>query len=497
MSSRRDDITGEARAQIALRCLAAGNRRDGTRQALVAEYGLTRQSIHRITVQARAALAGALAPKGHGPVAKERQVRVTRGHVMRTIAVLRDCAVAERKIGECLVQILGYKASLGWISRCVSELERRAREVNARWQSAIQESLAADEIYCQGVPNLLVVGNESLYIYALTQQKEQDRETWACVFWDVPASAHLARDGGKGLCAGAELAGQPGQMDWWHVLHAVWDIDASREAAVLRAMEQLDKRADFFDRAHTLVRLEQHLARWEKASQELDDAMAEYERYHELAQGVNELFAMIDQDSGNVVDQAKAAAQLQGLAQQIHDLGGRACGTVATTLTNQALNLFAYAPRLVEALVPLQAHWGPEAVADLCRMWQVDETTRRCHLSRTKRRQLNAIWQASFESVALRLGDDLFDAWDDVQAVLGANWRTSSAAECVNSLLRPYFNAQRSTHQGALELRRFLHNTHTFARGKRAGHSPAELVGIPLPPDPLTLLGLPESKLLM
>jgi hypothetical protein len=36
---------------------------------------------------------------------------------------------------------------------------------------------------------------------------------------------------------------------------------------------------------------------------------------------------------------------------------------------------------------------------------------------------------------------------------------------------------------------RFLHNVHTFQRGKRAGHSPAELVGLDVPSDPLTLLG--------
>lgn len=496
MSSRRDDITGKDRAQIALRCLAAGERRDGTRAALMAEYGLTRQSIHHIMVQAQAALAEVLAPKGHGPVAKAHGVAVTPGHVLRTIAVLRDCAVSERKIGECLEQILGYTASLGWISGRVSELEQRAAQVNASWRPAIQESLAADEIYCQGVPNLLVVGSESLYIYALTQQDGQDGDTWGCVFLDVPMSAHVARDGGKGLCAGANLVGQPGQMDWWHVLHQVWCIDASREQAVYRAMEQLDERADFFDRAHTTVRLTQHLARWEKASQHLDEAVADYERYHELAQEVNELFAMINLDNGQVVDQAMAIFQLQRCAEQIRDLGGRACGTVATTLNKQARWLFAYVPRLTAALVPLQAHWGDQAVAALCRMWQVDETTRRCHLSRTRRQQLNAIWQASFETVAQLLGDDLFEAWEDVQAVLGANWRTSSAAECVNSLLRPYFNAHRSTHQGALELRRFMHNSHTFARGKRAGLSPAQLVGISLPPDPLTLLRLPVTTLM-
>jgi hypothetical protein len=41
-----------------------------------------------------------------------------------------------------------------------------------------------------------------------------------------------------------------------------------------------------------------------------------------------------------------------------------------------------------------------------------------------------------------------------------------------------------------LELFRFLHNVHPFERGKRANHSPAQLVGLDVPDDPLILLGL-------
>jgi len=51
-------------------------------------------------------------------------------------------------------------------------------------------------------------------------------------------------------------------------------------------------------------------------------------------------------------------------------------------------------------------------------------------------------------------------------------------------------------HQGCLALFQFLHNTRVFARdtplrgcGKRAGHSPAQLLHLDVPDDPLTLLG--------
>jgi hypothetical protein len=79
-------------------------------------------------------------------------------------------------------------------------------------------------------------------------------------------------------------------------------------------------------------------------------------------------------------------------------------------------------------LAPIQAHWGQEAVAGLCRIWQVEEQCRRRQLCSADRQQLNAIWQTAFEATARLLGDDLFEAWEDVQALLGLNWRGSNAA---------------------------------------------------------------------
>jgi transposase-like protein len=494
MSRRRDDITGEVRAQIVLECLAAGEKRDGTRQGLAKRYGMSRQSIYNLEQQTRAGLAELLEPGGHGPRAKVREVTVTPEHVLRSIAVLADSAVSERKMQSCLEQMLGCRPSLGWISTRLRRLAERAAAVNASWQPEIGEALAADEIYCQGVPNLLVVGSESLYIYALTQQEERDGETWAYVLLDTPQTGQLARDGGTGLRAGAILTDRPDQLDWWHVLREVWAIDASRERAAYAALEQVVTRETLFDQAHTPRRLEQHLQAWEKQCQEADEAVASYDQYHDLARQVDDLFAMIDLTTGCLMNAQATTAHLQALGKQIHDLGGRVCTTLGTTLQGQAARLVAYLPRLAEALEPLQVQWGTDAMTALCRIWQAEETARRKPLSLYDRPHLNAAWQAGFEQAASRLGDDLFEAWSDLQAVLQLIWRGSNAAECVNSLLRPHFNARKSTDQPALELRRFLHNTHTFQRGKRAGYSPAELVGIPLPPDPLSLLGLLEPR---
>jgi hypothetical protein len=491
VGNRKDHITGAERAQIAQACWAAGPKRDGTRQRLAQEYQMSRQSVYNITRKAEEVLPGALEPGRHGPAPWSQTVDVTRDHLIRSVLALYRSAVSERDMPDCLAQILFVQPSLSWVSARLGELAAQAAVVNAHWAPAIGEGLAGDEIFSQGQPNLLVVGNDSLYIYALTRQPQRDGDTWGCVLLDTPATPQLARDGGTGLRAGAALAEKLDQLDWWHTLRDLWGIDASLERRAYAALLAIAEREAQFTQAHTAKRLAQHLAQWEKQNQQVTQALTAYDAFHPLARQVDEQFAMFDVQTGQARTLPETAAQLRTLGTQIHALGGRACTTLGTTLMGQAETLCAYLPRLAQALVPLQARWGAAAIAALCRIWQVEEWERRRQLGVAEQQTFRALWNASLDEAAAALGDDLFAVWDELRALLGLNWRSSSAAECVNSLLRPHFDAHRYTDQKMLELLRFLHNVHRFPRGKRAGSAPAELVGLELPADPWTLLGLP------
>lgn len=494
MGNRKDHITGAERAQIAQACWAAGPKRDGTRQRLAQEYQMSRQSVYNIMRKAEEVLPAALEPGRHGPAPWSSTVEVTRDHLVRSVLVLFQHGVSERDMPECLDQMLRSRPALGWVSARLGELAAQAAGVNAHWAPAIGEGLAGDEIYSQGQPNLLVVGNDSLYIYALTRQPQRDGDTWGCVLLDTPATPHFARDGGTGLHAGAALAEKPEQLDWWHTLRDLWRIDASLERRAYAALLAVAERETLFAQAHTEKRLAQHLAQWEKLNQQAAQAMAAYDAFHPLARQVDEQFAMFDVQTGPVRTLPETAARLRALGQQIHTLGGRACLALGTTLSGQAETLCAYLPRLAQALAPLQAHWGPAAITALCRIWQIEEWERRRQLGVEEQQTFQALWNASLDEAAALLGADLFAVWDELRAILSINWRSSSAAECVNSLLRPHFDAHRYTDQKMLELLRFLHNVHRFPRGKRAGHAPAELVGIELPADPWILLGLPPKS---
>jgi len=176
---------------------------------------------------------------------------------------------------------------------------------------------------------------------------------------------------------------------------------------------------------------------------------------------------------------------------------GRIYKKLSSNLINWAEGLFRYLSVLKQALVPLIEQWGAPAIRALSRIWQAEADEKRHPLPLLERQTRQVLWEESLDQAVALLGPNvLWGAWNALSQVLGRSWRGSMLAECVNSLLRPILDGRKHTDQGCLDLFRFLHNVRPFKRGKRAHHSPAQLVGLDMPDDPLTLLGL-ASKVLI
>jgi hypothetical protein len=161
---------------------------------LAEAYQLWRQALYDISAKGLDSMQQALNPGQHGPQAREQQVTVSKNHLRRSVLTLSANGVSQRGVMACLSEILATPVSLGWVNGVLASLEARAQQVNGRLDPVGGEALAGDEIFSNGSPNLLVVGNESLYIYALTRQDERDGQTWGCVLLDVPATEQFASD---------------------------------------------------------------------------------------------------------------------------------------------------------------------------------------------------------------------------------------------------------------------------------------------------------------
>lgn len=491
MAERRDELSGQDRAEIAIKYWSAQGKRDGTVKALAEMYNLSRQSIKNIERKAREKLGELLEPGRHGPLPQVAQIEVTREHLRRSCVVLTQVGVSQRNIPFCQQELLGQGMSASWVNGELSQLEEKASEVNHSQQPSIKEPLSGDELYSNGEPNLLVVGNESLYIYELSRQPTCDGETWGCILLEMADVPLFASDGGTGLAAGvreAEIAHH--QLDWDHLLRPLWGQVSRLEDQAYAALEAVEERAIKFEQAHTSKRLQQHLNAWEKLYLKAEEKITQYDAFYQIARQVDDWFALIDLENGQLRDPKEGAQSLRLLSQQLESWSGNIYQKLSRNLNSFADGLFQYQPVLAQALSPLIEQWGDQAISALSRIWQIEADQKRQPLTLLQQHNLHNLWVNCFDEAVACLGEEhLWNAWNDLTDLLNRSWRGSMLAECVNSLLRPFLDGRKQTDQGCLELFRFLHNFYPFQRGKRAGKSPAQLVNLDVPDDPLTLLG--------
>jgi len=491
VGARRDNITGQERAQIAMEVMPT-SRPHGTVTRLAREHAVSRQTIYTISAIGRDILVQNMEPKPHGPQVEKKVVQVNRDRLARSAVVLTWVGVSQRDIGRCCEALLDTSVSAPWVNAELAKREALAAQVNHNWKPSNHETLSGDEIYSNGSPNLMVIGNDTLYIYALTRQPACDGETWACVLLDTPDSPQFSSDAGTGLAAGAEAAGRTvHQLDWDHLLRPTWGQVSRLERQAYAGLEAAEVRAALFEQSQTSKRLEHHLCVWENLNSQAQQKIVQHDQFRQLAQQVDDQFALIDLNSGQVRDPLASAAILRSVGKQLSQWQGRIYEKLSANLINWADGLFAYHTGLSQALQPLIKEWGPEAIRALSCVWQIETDQKRHPKPLVYRQSRQALWEMHLEKAVDCLGLEQLDAaWKAICQVLNHSWRGSMLCECVNSLLRPVLDRRKNSDQGCLELFRFLHNAHPFARGKRAGYSPAKLAGIQLPDDPFTLLGL-------
>lgn len=497
MGARRDDISSAERAQISIEVLSS-DRAWGKVVELAERYEVSRKTIYEIAGKGQEVLIAGLVPGPHGPGQAEKVIKVDRNRLVRGSVVLTEVGVSQRDVTICLGEMLDTARSPSWVNAELAGIEEAAAAVNQAWQPQIEETLSGDEIYANGQPNLLVVGNESLYIYALERQPDCDGETWGCTLLDGPECPQFASDAGTGLAAGVKAAGiEVHQLDWDHLLRPLWGQVARLERAAYAALAQVEERAALFERTTTQKRLQQHLNKWEQLNQTATKKVEQFDAFYQIARQVDDCFALLDWQTGHLPDVTAAIDQLQAAATQLQDWSGRIYKKLCTNLKNWAPALFSYQPVLSQTLQPLRILYGDPAITALSRMWQIETDLNRQPLSRVQQQQRQTLWSNSFDHALALLGEQqLWAAWKQLTQVLDRSWRGSMLAECVNSLLRPILAARKHTDQGCLDLFRFFHNVRSFKRGKRAGFSPAQLVGLDIPDDPLILLGLDPKVLI-
>ncbi|HEX5504445.1 MAG TPA: hypothetical protein VFW96_17610 [Thermomicrobiales bacterium] len=475
MPFRLEHITLAERVALGCTCLLYAGRY-GLMTDLATELGVSRQFLYTVRGRAGAALARALAPGTPGRPGVDGRLPVDDAAVARAILVLSQVAHASvRGIQECLAEMLGVQRSVGAIEAVLLEAAERARALPLAPPGPVRAE--ADELFAAGRPVLAVVDRQSGAVLALVPAEQRDETSWGCTVLDVVARgttlAGLTADGAEGLRAGARAAGlaEPA-LDHWHTLRdlgrtrQVLDNQAYRALGVAdRGQRAAAAEAQRQQHGHRPGRGRPLKAATDPASvaAAAQGAAVAVQRADDTAvvlATVRECLRPLDPRTGSVRAPAAVAADLAAAAALLREVGGRALDAAAL-LEHRSAALVASQRGLHAALAGPRAVLDEPTVAFLAWSWQ--------HRAALGLPDAALAWPT--QPTAAR--------W--VWAALDAAGRTTGMAENLNSVLAPHRAAHKGLPAPVLAVFAVYRNRRVFPRGKRAGRSPLDLLGLPAP----------------
>jgi hypothetical protein len=496
--------------------LPKGKREWGVIQWLADVYQTSRPTLYAIGARTKAGLlppphpaeVSVIQPNVGEPGAA-KTVTVTRNRMIRTaLTLLFPGGVSERSAADCLQAAFDVGRSPAFISGLLHEAGQRAGKILQSVDHSPLGSVmqARDELFVGREPILLMVEPRSLTITGLYATADREAETWGCVLLFTQDRRvqikGLAEDNCIPYAASCRLAQMDAaiQKDVWHPLADVGKViqDVEREALrKLEAIEKLEKRL----RKHWDEAI---FAEWVQMDQQMEDLLAQSSRLHFLRGCLWDAVELVDWRSGEIrnraINQWLADETLREMKRLPHARIQKLVERLEDVLPEMLTFLDGLAQPLANWQVRAEDHfqlpkWAAYFQASVARLWRLEHAVRngqhQFRQATLEAEQWLALWIET-DPAAQELAEQLLP-------LLQSTVRTSSAAETINSVLRPYLDRRREctdlvSRQLFLNLFVLWFNLHSFERGPRKGKSPYELAGIDLgSSDWLTLLGFPPD----
>ncbi len=482
---------------------------------LAETFQVSRPTVYTIGERTKSGLllppsqASAAVPAAPATGGQEKVIAVTPNRVKRTaLSLVLPGGVAERPIRDCLQAAFDEGRCPGFVSALIHEAGRRAGEILAKVNHAVLGAVtqARDELFVGCEPILLMVEPKSLVITGLYATADRDADTWGCVLLFTQDRRvqikGLAEDGCipyAASCRAAQLDAAI-QKDVWHPLEDVRKVirDVERDAfQKMKAAEKLEKR---LRKAWDEVVFDQ----WAALDAQIGCLLEQSSRLRFWRDCLWDAVELVDWRSGEIRDRAinqwLADETLQGIRQLPHPRIQQLAERLAAQLPEMLTFLDGIAQPLAQWQFSTQALFPDHPTtmhfqAAVARLWRLEHAVRKGHQQFSKPTLDAEQW------LALWLEDNplLQTCAEKLLSLLEAAVRTSSAAETINSVLRPYLDRRRectdlNSRQCFLNLFVLWFNLHKFERGPRKGKSPYQLAGIDLGTDDwLTLLGYPPD----
>ena len=439
----------------------------------------------------------------------KKVIAVTPNRVKRTtLSLVLPGGVSERSIRDCLEAAFDEGRCAGFVSALIHEAGQRAGEILAKVDHAVMGAVmqARDELFVGRDPILLMVDPHSLVITGLYATEDRDAETWGCVLLFTQDRRVQIKGLSEDGCIPYEKSYKLAklyvaiQKDVWHPLEDIRKVirDIEREA---------------YKKLETVEKLEKQLRKhWDDAV--FAQWVEPYEQFEALLTQINRLsfwrgclwdaVELVDWRNGEIrnraINQWLAEETLKGIKQLPHPRIQKLAERLEKQLPEMLTFLDSIAQPLADWQGQVEQHFQDRSSAayfqnSVARLWRLE------HALRNGQKQFRKAASEAEQCLAAWIEDDpqLQSLAEKLLFILEKTVRTSSAAETINSVLRPYLDRRREctdlvSRQLFLNLFVLWFNMHKFERNHRKGKSPYELAGIDLGcHDWLTILGYPPD----
>lgn len=407
----------------------------------------------------------------------QEQVARFRRAQKRTAFCLIALGFPARELASLQRQCFGIPANRTGILEQTRQYASRATEIMEQYFWPAARDVDLDEIFIENLPLLIASDPRSLAILKTSKEDELTVERWSAFLQDLPQLERVSSDRGWAILgAVAQREGCVRQSDLFHFKMLLSDTLRPMEdhAYALLAAEELAQKARK-KRGAKGRDCRGAAARLRCAAQKTDEAIALFDQLEPAVKLAFEALRLTTPE-GTFNSPARARDLLHFVKDWIDAHLPQGWRAVKNALQDNLLLTFLEEMHQALPGVPVQCHCAADrqfVLVTLARLWE-EQSPRRY------RGKPVLIPHAIHEQLRTRCSN-LPEVQAQLFPLLEKLHRASSGVECINSRIGFYRYSKHRFSSDFANLIAVWHNLTPFHEGKRAGQSPAQLLGVPLP----------------
>ena len=472
--SHRPDLTTGNRIKIA--CIALFFSVYGTVTSLSQKYNISRQFVYDLKNELDL-------------LCKVSENRIELSHEEQLLAAYKT-TLSLRLEGKCSINSISDAmkrlgipyASVGAISEHLTLAGKSLPSTIGNSDTVTYAVFASDEVYSKKRPILITCDHVSFTILHIKLCEKctsiEWKNEWEKLKTQGVIPLYIVKDEGSEMkCASAQtFFGTKIQSDTFHAVShklGLWHI--RMETYALKKIEIEYEKERLLKNSKTEETRKKREAEYQVAKNKTVRDLNNLSDFEFIYYNLLSCFELFDyngkfKDKNQVIEKFKATLELGIECLEYETLKKKLVSI--SKITDKLFYFFDVAENTLKEL-------GNEVdgftLNIICLYWQAHKRLIKTKDSKT-RKKVKEYENELLKGLQSFVGEDLTSIIEKCIKKLNCIVQSSSAVECINSILRPYLNTSKNqTSQEFLNLFMFYHNHRRFKAGERKGHTPMEL----------------------